>query len=261
LTVVLDNIPTNVNMAGAQFANTAKMWFDKTINSTNMVDLQAHPGTTPPMTIIEPNLVVDKTSPTSNLNVGTPAPYTISVQNTGGSDAWNTTITDNIPAGMCTYDPSSTVTAQIFESDGVTLVEDLQPNGEDFSVTWNGGSPSECQLSLQMISDATKIGPTQLLIINYQTMLDAGISSGTFTNVAGATRWFSAASSDTGRREYDRTLTNGTPDLMDFQDAYTITAAVQGYYFLKSVDDLTTGDYPAKMAFAGDRLRYTLQMD
>jgi len=258
LTVVLDNTPTNVNPAGTQFANTTKMWFDKTFNSTDIVDLQAYPGTTPPMTIIEPNLVVTKTSSISTIKVGTQAAYTINVQNTGGSDAWNTTITDNIPAGMCNFDSSATITAQIFAADGVTLITDL--NNTDFSVAWNGGSASACQLSLQMLTAAAKIGPTQRLIINYQAMLDAGIASGTFTNVAGATRWFSAASSDTGRREYDRSLTNGTPGVLDFQDAYTITATDQGYYFLKSVDNLTTGAYPATAAFPGDRLRYTLQI-
>ncbi|MDH3567314.1 MAG: hypothetical protein OEM61_08150, partial [Desulfobacteraceae bacterium] len=256
-TVVLDD--NSANVPGTQFINTAHWELGRMINGTNYEPLPGQDGITQPMTIVGPDLLVTKTSTMPNINIGTQAPYTINVQNTGGSDAWNTTITDNIPAGMCTYDPTSTVTAQIFASDGTTLVADLTDT--DFSVTWNGGSSSACQLSLQMISDAAKIGPTQRLIINYQAMLDAGITSGNmFTNVAGATRWFSAASSDTGRREYDRTLTNGTPGVMDFQDAYTITAAVQGYYFLKSVEDLTTGTYPAKAAYAGDRLRYTLQI-
>ena len=85
-----------------------------------MTDLQAEPGTTPPMTIVEPNLVVTKKSSVSNLSAGSKAPYTIDVQNIGGSDAWNTTITDNIPAGMCTYDLRPTITAEIYAADGVT---------------------------------------------------------------------------------------------------------------------------------------------
>src|SRR6185369_2967108 len=133
-------------------------------------------------------------------------------------------------------------------------------SGTDFSVTWNGGTASACQLSLQMLTAAANIGPNQRLIINYQAMLDAGISSGTFTNIAGVTRWFSAASSYARSLEYDRTLTNGTPGVLDFQDAYTITATVAGYYLLKSVQDLTTGANPAFAAFPGDRLRYTLQL-
>jgi uncharacterized repeat protein (TIGR01451 family) len=255
LTVVLDSSPANVNLPGTQFSNTSNMWFNKIINSTSVDDLQAWTGTTPPMTIVEPNLVVTKTSSMSNLNVGTQAPYTINVQNTGGSDAWNATITDNLPTGMCSYSPLPTVIAQIYAADGVTQISNLIRN-TDYTVTYNG-----CQLSLTLLNTAAaKIGPTQRLIITYEAMLDAGVSSGTFTNVAGATQWFSAASGFSNRREYDRTLTNGTPGILDFQDAYTMTSAVTGYYFLKSVDDLTTGASPATVAYYGDRLRYTLQI-
>jgi large repetitive protein len=256
ITVVLDN--TSTNFPGKVFTNTAKWSFGRLIDGVYYEPLPGEWGISDPMTIVEPDLVVTKTSSTSTIRAGNQASYTINIQNTGRGDAWNTTITDNIPAGMCNFDSSATVTAQIFAADGVTLVRDLK--NTDFSVAWNGGSASACQLSLQMLTAEARIGPTQRLIINYQAMLDAGISSGTFTNVAGATQWFSASSSSAGRREYDGPLTNGTPGVLDNQDAYTITATDQGYYFLKSVDDLTTGAYPATAAFPGDRLRYTLQI-
>lgn len=257
LTVVLDNNPTN--LAGMQFTNTANMWFNKPINSTSMVDLQAQPGTTLPMAIVEPNLTLTKTGSATTINVDSQAKYTLNVQNTGGSDAWNTTITDNLPAGMGTYSPVPTVTAQIFASDGVTPVSAPLVNGTDYQLTWNGGGSSASQLTLTML-DTTKIAPTQRLIITYKAQLDStGVASGTtLTNIAGATRWFSANSSYAGRREYDRTITDGTPGTLDFQDIYTVTAALSGYYFQKTVKDLTTGTYPATTAFPGDRLHYTL---
>ena len=258
LTVVLDNSPAN--KAQTQFANTANMWFGKTIKGTVMTDLQAEPGTTQPMTIVEPNLVVTKKSSVSNLSAGSKAPFVINIQNVGGSDAWNATITDSIPAGMCAYDLRPTVSAEIYAADGVTPVSGPLVPGTDFLVTWNGGTPSACQMSLAMQTPKAKIGPTQRLIINYQAMLDSGISSGTFTNVAGATRWFSADSSSAVHREYDRTLTNGTPGIIDFQDAFTVTATTSNYYLLKSVEDLTTGAYPPTSAFPGDKLRYTLEL-
>lgn len=260
LTVVLANNPSNVNLAGMQFTNTANMWFDKPINTTNMVDLQAWPGTTLPMAIVEPNLTLTKTGSANTINVASPVKYTLNVQNTGGSDVWNATITDNLPAGMSTYSPVPTVTARIFASDGVTPVSSAPlVNGTDYQLTWNGGSSSPSQLTLTML-DTVKIAPTQRLIITYQAQLDStGIASGTtFTNIAGATRWFSANSSYSGRREYDRTITDGTPGTLDFQDAYTVTAALSGYYFQKTVKDLTTGANPAIAAFPGDRLHYTL---
>jgi len=258
LTVVLDN--SSSNTAQTQFSNTANMWFGKMTNGTVTNNIQAEPGTTPPMTIVEPNLVVTKKSTVSNLSAGSKAPYTIDVQNIGGIDAWNTTITDNLPAGMCTSDVRPTIAAGVYAADGVTPVSGPLAAGTDFSVTWNGGTSSACQLAFSMQTSKAKIGSTQHLIITYQTTLDSGISSGTFTNVAGATRWFGADSSVTLRREYDRTLTNGTPGTLDFQDAYTVTATSSNYYLLKSVEDLTTGVYPAAQAFPGDTLRYTLQI-
>ena len=257
LTVVLDNNPAN--QAGMLFTNTADMWFNKPINSTDMFDLQAWPGTTLPMSIVEPNFTLTKTGSAATVNVDSQVKYTLNIQNTGGNDAWNTTITDNIPVGMSTFSPVPTVTAQIFASDGVTPVSPPLVNGTDFTVTWNGGSGSAGQLVLTLL-DTTRIASTQRLIITYKAQLDStGIASGTtFTNIAGVTRWFSSNSSYAGRREYDRTITDGTPGTLDFQDAYTVTAALSGYYFQKTVKDVTTGTYPATAAFPGDRLHYTL---
>jgi uncharacterized repeat protein (TIGR01451 family)/fimbrial isopeptide formation D2 family protein len=256
LTVVLDNNPS-VNTAGTTFTNTANMWFDKPINSTNMVDLQAWPGTTLPMEIVAPKLTLTKTGSLKDINLNSQVVYTLNVQNTGGSDAWNTTITDNFPAGMSTYSPVPTVTARIFAADGVTPVSGPLVNGTDYTLTWNGGSSSAGQLTLTLL-DTAKIAPTQRLIITYTAQLDStGVASDTtLTNIAGATKWFSAKSSSGG--EYDRTITDGTPGTLDFQDAWSVTAAQAGYYFQKTVRDLTTGIYPATTAFPGDKLHYTL---
>ncbi|MRR33088.1 DUF11 domain-containing protein [bacterium] len=259
LTVILDSSPANVNLPGTQFSNTANMWFDKPINSVYMVDLQAWPGKTPPMVIVGPDLTLNKTGSLTTVNVDSTVDYTLDVQNVGGGDAWNPTITDNIPSGMSANSPVSTVTARIFASDGVTPVSAPLVNGTDFTLTWSGGSGSPGQLTLTLL-DTTKIAPTQRLIITYQAQIDStGVVSGTsLTNIAGATRWFSANSSQAGRRQYDRTITDGTPGILDFQDAWTVTAALSGYYFQKTVRDLTTGTYPAITAFPGDRLHYTL---
>lgn len=164
-------------------------------------------------------------------------------------------ITDNLPAGMGTSSPVPTVTAQIFASDGITPVSAPLVKDTDFTLTWSGGSSSAGQLTLTML-DTTKIAPTQRLIIKYQAQIDSTFVGSTLTNIAGATRWFSANRTYSGRREYDRTITNGTPGTLDFQDAYTLM--LSGYYFQKTVRDLTTGAYPATTAFPGDRLHYTL---
>ena len=252
MTVVADNVPTNV--AGTQFTNTAKWWFGRVINGVAYSPLPGQSGVSPPMTIAEPNLTLVKTSSVTNLNVGTAAPFKLNVQNTGGSDAWNTTITDILPTGMCTNNPTATVSARVFASDGITPVSGVLGAGTDYTVSYSG-----CTLTVTMLSAAAKIAPLQRLIVNYQARLDAGTASGlALTNVAGATLWYSGASSN--RRQYNRTLSNGTPGTLDFQDAYTVTSTTQGYFFLKSVSNLTTGVPVATAAFPGDRLRYTLQI-
>ena len=245
------------NVPGTTFSNTATWTFDKTINGIFKDNLTGQNGVSDPMTIVGPNLVVDKSSTASNLNVGTAAPFEIDVENSGGGDAHGARIDDVLPAGMCNYDPTTPdpvtsqpgVVARIAAADG-TLVSSLAP-GTDYTVAYDA-----CRLSLTLLdTPAARIGPNEHLIINYQAMLDAGVSSGTYTNVAGATRWFNG-----GGLQYDRTLSDGTPGVSDFQDAYTVTAAVAGYYFLKSVENLTAGTAPASAAFPGDRLRYTLQI-
>ena len=57
-----------------------------------------------------------------------------------------------------------------------------------------------------------------------------------------------------------RTLTDGTVGVLDHQDAHTVTTALPGYFFEKTVADLTTGANPATTAAPGDTLRYTLRV-
>ena len=194
LTVVLDDTATNV--PGTQFVNTAHWELGRIINGTEYEPLPGQDGITQPMTIVGPNLVVNKTSSETALNLGVPATFTIDVQNTGGSDAWNATILDQLPdgtdGGMCDYDPTKApggVTAKVVAADG-SPVSALKP-GTDYSVTYS--KAPTCRLSLSLLdTPAAKVGPSQHLLINYQSELDGDSKDGiTLTNVAGATRWFS----------------------------------------------------------------------
>ena len=87
ITAVLND--TSTNTAGKVFTNTAAWSFGRLIDGVFYEPLPGQNGISQPMVIAESNLVVTKTSSMSNLNVGTPAPYTINVQNSGGSDAWS----------------------------------------------------------------------------------------------------------------------------------------------------------------------------
>ncbi|MGB9081565.1 MAG: isopeptide-forming domain-containing fimbrial protein, partial [Desulfuromonadaceae bacterium] len=262
VTAVLNDTPANV--PGLPFTNTAKWSFARWIDldEDGIQDageyfnpLPGESGISTPMTIVAPNLVVNKTSLATAINLGDTAAFTIDVQNSGGGDARNATVTDNIPVGMCASSPAAALNARIVQADGVTLVKALAP-GTDYTAAYNS-----CQLNLTMTDVAGPIAPEQRLIITYQTQLDPGFTNdgATLTNVAGATQWFSASSTYAGRRVFTRTLTDGTPTVVDFQDSQSVMAALHGYYFEKTVRNLTSLENPATTATPGDTLHYRLR--
>src|SRR5205085_8046217 len=152
------------------------------------------------------------------------------------------------------------LSAQVFAADGVTPVPGKGPlnSGSDYSLSYSAAP--NCQLDITMLTAAGRIGPNERLIIRYRTQLDANTQNGvTLTNVAGAIQWFNGDSSNTNRVSYTRTLTNGTPGILDHEDAHTVTVALSGFFFDKTVADLTSGTNPATTAAPGNRLRYTLR--
>ncbi len=265
LTVVLDNSP--VNAPGTQFINTAKWDFGRLIDGVFYEPLPGEWGISPPLTIAAPELVVTKTGPATlgrTLNLGEWGDFTIDAQNTGLSDAWDITILDRLPdgatGGMCDIAPE-VQSAQVFAADGVTPVPGKGPliAGTDFSLSYNG-APT-CELTLTMLTAAAAIGPNERLIVDYRTRLDADSQdAATLTNVVGAIRWFNGDSSNIDRVTFARTLTDGTAGVLDHEDAHTVTVALFGYFFEKTVANLTTGVNPTTTAAPGDTLRYTVRL-
>src|SRR5215813_2217993 len=238
VTVVLNNaVPPN--SPGTQFSNTANWTLGTTIGGTFHYPLPGQQGvSSPPLTIAAPSLVMTKGGP-STMNPGQLGRFTLNVRNTGNSDAWNATIVDKLPTGtaggMCNTTPQ-VLSAQVFQADGVTPVAGKGPlkAGTDYTLSY-AGAPA-CTLTLNMLSAAAVIGPTQRLIVTYQTQLDANTQNGaTLTNVAGTTLWYNGPSSDTGRQSYTCTLTNGTPGVLDCQDAHAVTAVIPAVTITKQV--------------------------
>src|SRR5215813_13383926 len=236
ITVVLNNaVPPN--SPGTQFSNTANWTLGTTINGTFHFPLPGEQGvSSPPLTIAAPNLVFTKSGPAS-MAVGQPAQFGLDILNNGTSDAWNATILDRLPksatGGMCSSAPQI-LSAQVFQADGTPVPGKgaLVPP-TDFSPNYNGAT---CELTLTMLTPAGTIGPNQQLIITYRTQLDAGSQAGTqLTNVAGAIQWFNADPSVTTRTASTRTLTDGTPGVLDFQDAHTVTVVVNPLTITKQV--------------------------
>jgi large repetitive protein len=260
LTVVLNSSdPPNTN--GTQFVNTAKWDFGRLISGVFYEPLPGENGISPPLTISAPVLIMDKTGP-ATINLGQLGDFALDIQNTGSIDAWDVALRDLLPdgptGGMCDVQPQI-VSAQVFAADGVTPVPGKGPlaAGTDYTLTWSG--PPACRLDLTMLTPAARIGPTERLIVRYRTQLDANTQDGiTLTNVAGAIQWFNGASSNPQRVATNKILTNGTVGVQDHEDAHTVTVDLQGFFFDKTVANLTSGANPATTAAPGDTLRYTL---
>jgi len=251
ITVVLDD--TAGNTAGTQFINTAKWSFGRLIDGVYYEPLPGEWGITSPMTIAGPDLVVTKTGPSSVINLGQWANFTIDVLNSGTGDAWNVNILDRLPSdpsnsfngGMCDLTPEVT---------GVTLAGSSLILNTDYSLSYSG-----CDLNLTLLDAAGPIGPDEHLIINYRTKVDADSESGAIlTNVAAATQWSNDQDISTGQT-FGCTLTDGTVGTTDCQDAHNLLVTLSGYFFEKTVADPDTGD-PVTSAMSGETLRYTLRL-
>src|SRR5580765_1001996 len=219
--------------AGTILTNTALVtWNTPTETSSASVSIAIGEPSTP-------NLVLTKTGPAA-MSTAQLGQFGLDIQNTGVSDAWNATILDRLPkssptGGMCSSTPQI-LSAQVFQANGITPVPGKGPlvPGTDFSINFIG-APT-CELTLTLLTSAATIGQNQRLIINYQTRLDANSQIGaTLTNVAGAIQWFDADPSVPTRQSFTHTLTDGTPGVLDFQDAHTVTVVAAGLAITKQV--------------------------
>ncbi len=265
ITAVLEDTPANA--PGTQFVNTARWSFGRLVDGVFYEPLPGEWGITEPLTIAAPDLVMTKTGPATlnrTLNLGEWGDFGLDVFNAGLSDAFDVTILDVLPdgpsGGMCDVTPQI-VSAQVFASDGTTPVPGKGPliQGVDYTFSYTG-APT-CELTLTMLTPGAVIGPDERLIIAYQTQLDADSQDGALlTNIAGVTQWFNGDSSNADRIAYSRTLTDGTPGTLDHEDAHTTEVGLFGWFFEKSVENLSTGANPATTAAPGETLRYSIRL-
>jgi len=261
VTVVLNDSATNVS--GLTFQNTASYTFDQ-INGDNATQVAGGAGVTAAMTIVGPDTVTLQKGGPVTMRLGIPGVFTLNVQNTGSGTAWDMTIVDILPnptpGGMCDVAPNA-ITAQMYLADGVTPVGAALVSGTDYTASF-AAAPA-CTLTFTMKSAAAAIAPTNRLILTYQASLDADNFSGTvLTNIAGATQWFSAdtpANVATGQiHTYTRTISDGTPGVLDYRDAHSLTTESPVLEFRKTVINVTTGQNPGANARPGDLLRYSV---
>jgi large repetitive protein len=220
-------------------------------NTTGLVgEFTPPPGT--------PLLIVDKSGP-PRLKPAQWGTFALDVHNTGNIDAVNATLVDRLPdtptGGICTT-PPQILSARVFAADGATPVPGKGPlvQGVDYSLVYNGAA---CELTLNTLSAASMIGVDERLRISYRAQVDADAQNGTLlTNVAGATRWHNP-----GNVIFTRVLTDGTPSVVDHEDAYTATVDLPVLRFEKTAINVTSGQNPATHATPGDTLRYRIRIE
>jgi fimbrial isopeptide formation D2 family protein len=254
ITVVLDDSPGNT--PGTQFVNTAKWSFGRLIDGVFYEPLPGEWGVSQPLTIVGPaDLVVSKTGPSTVINLGEWAEFTIDAWNSGtwAGEAWNVNILDRLPdnpsnrfnGGMCDMVPE--VTEVLLA--GNTLVQDV-----DYTFSYAG-----CELNFTLLEAAGPIGLDEHLVISYRTKVDADSESGAvLTNVAAASQWSNDRDDSIGQT-FTCPITDGTEDTDDCQDAHDLLVVLSGYFFEKTAANPLTGE-PVTSALTGEWLQYTLSL-
>jgi uncharacterized repeat protein (TIGR01451 family) len=264
VTLVLSSQPATFNIGGVDYTLDLKFlingspvteFITRENGTSNTAGLQGQ-FVLPPAP-----LTVEKSGP-ATLNQGQFGDFTLDVHNTGTGTAWDVSLRDLLPdgatGGMCDLTPQI-VSVQVFQADGVTPVPGKGPLvlNADYSLSYSAAP--DCRLDITLLTASASIGPDQRLILRYRTQLDSNTQNGVaLTNVAGAIQWYNGASNNPIRELSTRTLTNGTPGILDHEDAHTVSTDITGFFFEKAVANLTSGANPATTAAPGDTLRYTL---
>ena len=256
------------NESGLKFHNSATYNFNLIDNN----DATRSPGSgnaTPDMTVVEPDLTLDKRGPAGTVNFTAAIPYTVVVENVGTGPAFDTTIIDHLPktpdnpsltGGTCNAAPVNFNARITSAADETTVVRALV-KGTDYTVA-HSGAPG-CELTITTLTGKARIEAGEKLLVSYATKLDVASQSGAkLTNIAGVTQWFSQDTAGSGAsgeiRQYTRTITDGTPGTVDAQDAFTVTVEAPVLDVQKSVINVTTGQTPGRDASPGDVLRYSI---
>ncbi|WP_334078683.1 isopeptide-forming domain-containing fimbrial protein [Microbulbifer sp. M83] len=249
------------NMEGLGFTNSATYRYNFDNDNTAAGQGTGGGNTTAEMTVVEPTaLTLVKAGPAS-VQSGLPGTFVLDIHNTGTGPAWDINITDILPnpdpGGMCETPPENFV-AEILDAGGSPLAS-LAP-GADFTTAFDEAT---CVLTLTSVGSNAMVPADHHLRFSYDAILDPDTQDGDeLTNVAGVERWYSWDSNGPDAREYSRPApVDGSPGVLDHEDAFTTTAAVPNITFQQSVANITAGDSPASSASPGDVLEYTLTLN
>ncbi len=239
-------------VAGDIYTNDASYTWERTENGTD--DLDGGAASSHSVDVVEPELVFTKNGPATIGRAG--GSFTLAAENIGDAAAYDTVVTDVLPADMRDTQPVLDAVEITGPGGTRTLSE-----GTDYSVAWDGATGT---LTLTFESASAAIGGVgtspagETLSITYTAFLDDDATDGaTLTNVAGTTRH--ATQDGTGgsfpedTRVYTFALSDGTPGTADHEDEHTTTSEAPVIEVDKAVDVST--------ALPGQTLTYTITVD
>ncbi|MCG6939587.1 MAG: DUF11 domain-containing protein [Gammaproteobacteria bacterium] len=217
--------------------------------------------------LVEPELTLEKRGPAGTVSYGVGIPYTLVLENTGNGTAFGARVIDKLPdaadnppltGGTCDTAPQNFNVRITSAADESTVLRALT-QGVDYTVS-HTAAPT-CELVVDTVSTPSGIVAGEKLLITYDAYLDSGSQGGALlSNIAGVTTWYSqdVSAGTTGLLAFTRTITDGTPGVVDHQDTATVTAEAPIVDVQKTVVNITTGQDPGSDASPGDTLRYTI---
>ncbi len=178
------------------------------------------------VTVLAPVLTIDKDTSTPFAEAGGTASYTILIENSGGADATNVTISDTLPAGF-TF-ASQTITATSAPRTSIT-----DPSVGDSVLNWGTWT----------------IQPGGSVEIDFVVDIGGGVAQGTYDNTAAATSTETGAIDDDGTAAQDA----DTPPAQDPENDEDVTIIL-----MPDLDVTKTSSAAGNPVSPGDTISYTI---
>ena len=178
------------------------------------------------VTVLAPVLTIDKDSSTPYAEAGGTASYTILIENSGGADATNVTLSDTLPTDF-------TFASQTITETGVTRTGTTDPGVGDNVLNWGTWT----------------IEPGGSVEIDFVVDIGGGVSQGTYDNTAAATSTQTGAIDDDGTAPQDA----DTPGGQDPEDDEDVTIIL-----MPDLDVTKTSSAAGNPVSPGDTISYTI---
>ncbi|MEJ2551449.1 MAG: SdrD B-like domain-containing protein, partial [Anaerolineales bacterium] len=214
------------NTATADSTEVGPIDDDGTVAQDAHTPSGADPEDDEDVTVLAPVLTIDKDTSTPYAEAGGTAAYTILVENSGGADATDVTISDTLPAGF-------TFASQSISATSATRTSTTDPGVGDNALNWGTWT----------------IQPGGSVEISFAVDVGGGVGEGTYDNTAAADSTETGAIDDDGTAAQD----DDTPAGQDPEDDEDVTVTL-----LPDLSVDKTSSAAGNPVSPGDTISYTI---